>query len=91
MDEVWSDCEVTEDFLVQAIGDIRRALGDAGRSALKTLPRRGYMLVPNGEPTDGAIVSGGGASKSSNVEDFGDAIFDAAFVDHRSAIRKHRW
>ena len=45
MDEVWSDCEVTEDSLVQAIGDIRRALGDAGRSALKTLPRRGYMLV----------------------------------------------
>ena len=33
MDEVWSDCEVTEDSLVQAIGDIRRALGDAGRSA----------------------------------------------------------
>src|SRR3990170_5421168 len=27
LDEVWSDCEVTEDSLVQAIGDIRRALG----------------------------------------------------------------
>ena len=25
MDEVWSDCEVTEDSLVQAIGDIRSA------------------------------------------------------------------
>ena len=57
MDEVWSDCEVTEDSLVQAIGDIRRALGDAGRSALKTLPRRGYMLVINGEPTDSPVVS----------------------------------
>jgi TolB-like protein len=57
MDEVWSDCEVTEDSLVQAIGDIRRALGDAGRSALKTLPRRGYMLVTNGEPVDRPIVS----------------------------------
>ena len=69
MDEVWSDCEVTEDSLVQAIGDIRRALGDAGRSALKTLPRRGYMLVTNGEPTDGAVVSGDATSRSSNIED----------------------
>jgi DNA-binding winged helix-turn-helix (wHTH) protein len=47
MDEVWADCEVTEDSLVQAIGDVRRALGDAGRTALRTLPRRGYMLVTN--------------------------------------------
>jgi DNA-binding winged helix-turn-helix (wHTH) protein len=45
MDEVWADCEVTEDSLVQAIGDVRRALGDIGRTALRTLPRRGYMLV----------------------------------------------
>ncbi|MBV9566210.1 MAG: winged helix-turn-helix domain-containing protein [Bradyrhizobium sp.] len=52
MDEVWSDCEVTEDSLVQAIGDVRRALGDAGRSALKTLPRRGYLLVVQERPPD---------------------------------------
>jgi TolB-like protein/Tfp pilus assembly protein PilF len=58
MDEVWSDCEVTEDSLVQAIGDIRRALGDAGRSVLKTLPRRGYMLVVDEKPTDALVVSG---------------------------------
>src|SRR5260221_1511772 len=45
MDEVWADCVVTEDSLVQAVGDVRRALGDAGRTALRTLPRRGYMLV----------------------------------------------
>ena len=45
MDEVWADCEVTEDSLVQAIGDLRRALGEDGRTALRTLPRRGYMLV----------------------------------------------
>jgi TolB-like protein len=69
MDEVWSDCEVTEDSLVQAIGDIRRALGDAGRSALKTLPRRGYMLVTNGELTGGAVVSGNATSRSSSIED----------------------
>ncbi|MCP3390853.1 winged helix-turn-helix domain-containing protein [Bradyrhizobium sp. CCGB12] len=57
MAEVWSDCEVTEDSLVQAVGDIRRALGDAGRSALKTLPRRGYMLVVDEMPIDTLAVS----------------------------------
>ena len=47
LEEVWADCVVTEDSLVQAIGDIRRALGDASRTALRTLPRRGYMLMPD--------------------------------------------
>ena len=47
MDEVWPDCEVTEDSLVHAIGDVRRALGD-DRLALRTLPRRGYMLAISG-------------------------------------------
>jgi DNA-binding winged helix-turn-helix (wHTH) protein len=47
LEEVWADCVVTEDSLVQAIGDIRRALGDAGRTALRTLPRRGYILMPD--------------------------------------------
>lgn len=47
LEEVWADCVVTEDSLVQAIGDIRRALGDVGRAALRTLPRRGYILVPD--------------------------------------------
>src|SRR6266481_4507366 len=45
LEEVWADCVVTEDSLVQAIGDIRRALGDVGRTALRTLPRRGYILM----------------------------------------------
>jgi len=68
MDEVWSDCEVTEDSLVQAIGDIRRALGDAGRAALKTLPRRGYMLVVNERPIDARVVPGN-TSHLSDIEE----------------------
>nr|WP_249816757.1 AAA family ATPase [Bradyrhizobium sp. 160] len=54
LDEVWSDCEVTEDSLVQAIGDVRQALGKFGRTALRTLPRRGYMLVTVERGTDAA-------------------------------------
>jgi TolB-like protein len=57
LDEVWSDCEVTEDSLVQAVGDIRQALGEEGRSALRTLPRRGYMLVVSGDSIDRSVSS----------------------------------
>ena len=57
MDEVWPDCEVTEDSLVQAVGDIRRALGKANRLALRTLPRRGYMLAINGASIVGPDLS----------------------------------
>lgn len=41
---VWGDVVVTEDSLVQAIGDIRRLLGDAGHGLVRTVPRRGYLL-----------------------------------------------
>jgi DNA-binding winged helix-turn-helix (wHTH) protein len=66
MEEVWADCEVTDDSLVQAIGDVRRALGEAGRTALRTLPRRGYMLV-----TDG---SGPGTNHQAGLASIGDRL-----------------
>ena len=69
LDEVWSDCEVTEDSLVQAIGDIRQALGQTGRLALRTLPRRGYMLVVVDEPIDGPAISGIATSIRDNNEE----------------------
>ena len=63
-DAVWGDAQVTDDSLVQCIADIRRALGDDARHVLKTLPRRGYMLVadatssPASMPTSAATASG---------------------------------
>ncbi len=45
MEAVWPKVVVTDDSLVQAVGDLRHALGDAGRDAVRTVPRRGYMLV----------------------------------------------
>lgn len=42
---VWGDVVVTEDSLVQAIGDVRRVIGDAGHTRVRTVPRRGYLLV----------------------------------------------
>lgn len=53
MDEIWPDCEVTEDSLVHAVGDVRRALGNVDRTALRTLPRRGYMLAIGGNQITG--------------------------------------
>jgi TolB-like protein/DNA-binding winged helix-turn-helix (wHTH) protein len=49
MRRVWGDVIVTEDSLVQAVGDIRRVLGDTHHQRLRTVPRRGYLLV-TGEP-----------------------------------------
>ncbi len=42
---VWPGLVVTDDSLVQAVGDIRRAFGESGHRLLKTVPRRGYVLV----------------------------------------------
>lgn len=50
MRRVWGDLVVTEDSLVQAVGDVRRALGDIRHERVRTVPRRGYLLVPEPEP-----------------------------------------
>ncbi len=43
--ECWPGVIVTEDSLVQCVSDIRRALGASGRNLIRTVPRRGYVLV----------------------------------------------
>jgi DNA-binding winged helix-turn-helix (wHTH) protein/TolB-like protein/tetratricopeptide (TPR) repeat protein len=52
MASVWPGSVVTDDSLVQAIGDVRRALGEAGHGIVKTVPRRGYMLVAAGATSE---------------------------------------
>lgn len=41
---VWSNLVVTDDALVQSIGELRRALVDDGQRLIRTVPRRGYRL-----------------------------------------------
>jgi adenylate cyclase len=41
---VWPGLTVTDDALVQSIGELRRALGEEGARLIKTVPRRGYRL-----------------------------------------------
>jgi DNA-binding winged helix-turn-helix (wHTH) protein/TolB-like protein len=50
MERVWPGLVVTDDSLVQCIVEIRRQLGDSQQRIVRTLPRRGYMLVP--EPAE---------------------------------------
>jgi TolB-like protein len=41
----WPGVTVTEDSLTQCISDIRRLLGESGRDVVRTVARRGYMVV----------------------------------------------
>jgi DNA-binding winged helix-turn-helix (wHTH) protein len=41
---VWPNLNVTDDALVQSIGELRRAFGDEGARLIKTIPRRGYRF-----------------------------------------------
>src|SRR3972149_11108267 len=41
---VWPNLVVTDDALVQSIGELRRALGDDGSRLISTIPRRGYRF-----------------------------------------------
>lgn len=43
--EAWPNVIVSDDSLAHCISDIRRALGPRGPELLRTVPRRGYMLV----------------------------------------------
>ncbi len=42
---VWPGVSVTDDSLVQCVVEIRRALGDTGQQVVRTMPRRGYLLI----------------------------------------------
>ena len=67
MRRVWGDVVVTEDSLVQAVGDIRRALGDEGHRLVRTVPRRGYMLVAEATvppPADSTLPGQAPAARS---------------------------
>ncbi len=61
---VWPNIAVTDDALVQSIGELRRALGDDGPRLIRTVPRRGYRLESDvsaypeaGPPADASSVS----------------------------------
>jgi adenylate cyclase len=44
---VWDDVAVTDDSLAQCVTDIRKAICDEERRVLRTVSRKGYILVPS--------------------------------------------
>jgi adenylate cyclase len=52
LEAVWPGLIVTDDTLVQSIGELRRALGDDGAKLIVTVPRRGYRFVPAAAPEE---------------------------------------
>lgn len=43
-EQVWRGVSVTDDSITQCVLDIRKAVGDADRDLIKTVPRRGYIF-----------------------------------------------
>src|SRR6476659_2943871 len=58
---VWPNVAVTDDTLVQSIGELRRAIGDHGSQLIKTVPRRGYRFEGVVTDANAATLSGNGA------------------------------
>lgn len=46
IEKVWARTLVTDDSLVQCIKDIRDAIGDTDHRIIETVPRRGYLFMP---------------------------------------------
>jgi TolB-like protein/DNA-binding winged helix-turn-helix (wHTH) protein/cytochrome c-type biogenesis protein CcmH/NrfG len=73
---VWPNLAVTDDTLVQSIGELRRALGDDGPRLIRTIPRRGYRfesavsVIERADAvlTDGTTVSAACASGAQSPE-----------------------
>lgn len=49
---VWPNLVVTDDTLVQSIGELRRALGESGARLITTVPRRGYRFEGDEAPPE---------------------------------------
>src|SRR5262245_25610778 len=79
---VWPNLAVTDDALVQSIGELRRALGDDGPRLIRTVPRRGYRL----ESTDSVMAP---ADPSPTVGTPGSPALDGEARSTRVTIRDH--
>src|SRR6476469_4754360 len=52
---IWRGLAVTDDVLVQSIGELRRALGQDGPRLIRTIPRRGYRFEATVLADDDAV------------------------------------
>ena len=53
---VWPNLIVTDDTLVQSVGELRRVFAESGRDYITTVPRRGYRFeAPRAAPVSAPI------------------------------------
>ena len=55
---VWPGVSVTDDSLVQCVVEIRRALNDSRQRVVRTMPRRGYLLIVDAADSGRVIAIG---------------------------------
>jgi TolB-like protein/DNA-binding winged helix-turn-helix (wHTH) protein/cytochrome c-type biogenesis protein CcmH/NrfG len=92
---VWPNLAITDDALVQSIGELRRALGDDGPRLIRTVPRRGYRLESAVSPIAPADRSSPVATPGSPAQDgmarpSGMTIGEHALILFRSAVIDRR-
>lgn len=56
MGAIWGRAAVTEDSLVQCLGDVRRALEDHDQLLVQTKPRQGYIFTATPQPMISSIA-----------------------------------
>lgn len=56
MDVLWPAAVVTDDSLVQCVGELRSALDDRSQALIRTLPRRGYRFDATVSPVAPALL-----------------------------------
>jgi TolB-like protein/DNA-binding winged helix-turn-helix (wHTH) protein/cytochrome c-type biogenesis protein CcmH/NrfG len=66
---VWPNLAITDDVLVQSIGELRRALGDDGSRLIRTMPRRGYRFESDVSVVAPADQSSAGTASAASRDD----------------------
>ena len=56
MDVLWPAAVVTDDSLVQCVGELRAALDDRSQALIRTLPRRGYRFEATVVPVEPTLL-----------------------------------
>jgi TolB-like protein/Tfp pilus assembly protein PilF len=55
MESLWGDVVVTDDSLVQCVGELRSRMGKQAAQLITTHPRRGYMFEADVRPVEAAV------------------------------------
>jgi TolB-like protein/DNA-binding winged helix-turn-helix (wHTH) protein/Tfp pilus assembly protein PilF len=90
IEAIWGRTAVTDDSLTHCLIDIRKVLGDAERTLIRTVPRRGYIFDVSVEPlvqSRGNGAKAGRLSRSIQLAALAIVVIGAAYLSLRVADR----